>query len=264
MSSSDKMKGAWSPRTLTGLAIAFTGSAVVLSFVVAEIRERPRRELCANTMEQLGIAMRLYANNDFHELYPPLSPESGRLAVSPDVRQVLQSRIESFDVANEHTKWQEHLKDIGWSRHTVLDNIFSDDDYFYLGYAVADDIDVAIFAKQYRLAMENGVPLTDDIDNIINPDTSQELSQLYRLREGIERGFYIRFGIGPGNPGGGAYARSRLPVLIERIGNYNVPGGHVLYLDGHVEFIEYPGKWPMTEKTVRILNELDALGVSTP
>jgi len=36
-------------------------------------------------------------------------------------------------------------------------------------------------------------------------------------------------------------------------------GGNVLFMDGHVEFMRYPGKWPMTEETVEILESLDAL-----
>ena len=69
---------------------------------------------------------------------------------------------------------------------------------------------------------------------------------------------------------------SEVPCLIERPHLYPGPfglylfgaiplskpalGGMVMYLDGHVEFIPYPGKWPMTEKTITTLTELAALG----
>lgn len=36
-------------------------------------------------------------------------------------------------------------------------------------------------------------------------------------------------------------------------------GGHVLYLDGHFEFVPYPGKFPMVPSFVEGLRSLDAL-----
>ena len=55
-----------------------------------------------------------------------------------------------------------------------------------------------------------------------------------------------------------ADAATKIPVFIERIDNHVPTGGNVLFLDGHVEFMPYPGNWPMSETTVQILNELDA------
>jgi prepilin-type N-terminal cleavage/methylation domain-containing protein/prepilin-type processing-associated H-X9-DG protein len=84
---------------------------------------------------------------------------------------------------------------------------------------------------------------------------------VYRLREGIER-FAIT---DVNNPAGSAMAQSGLPVMMDGIdsseqrnakaintariaeGFSHVPGGaNVLYMDGHVEFIKYPGKYPLT------------------
>jgi len=67
---------------------------------------------------------------------------------------------------------------------------------------------------------------------------------IYRLREGIERFMITDIN----NPGSSALAQSELPVMSDlvatNVGLYNhVPGGaNVLYMDGHVEFIRYPGK----------------------
>ena len=51
-----------------------------------------------------------------------------------------------------------------------------------------------------------------------------------------------------------------IPVIIERPG-LQKGGSNVLFLDGHVEFIAYPGKWPMTEKFIKALESLDELKV---
>jgi len=83
---------------------------------------------------------------------------------------------------------------------------------------------------------------------------------LYRVREGAERFLITDIT----NPAGSAKAQSSIPVLCDGMtdslhvsGRFDskkiasrfnhVPGGsNVLYMDGHVEFVKYPGKFPMT------------------
>jgi len=73
--------------------------------------------------------------------------------------------------------------------------------------------------------------------------------KIYRLKEGIERFFITDIN----NPGGANMAASTLSVTNDSIsasmsdqkGFNHVPGGvNALYMDGHVEFIKYPGVWP--------------------
>jgi len=78
---------------------------------------------------------------------------------------------------------------------------------------------------------------------------------LYRLRVGIERFLITDIN----NPAASAHATSDVPVLWDHISTKidsfaHVPGGgNVLYFDGHVEFIRYPGlRFPMTENSARI------------
>ena len=49
-----------------------------------------------------------------------------------------------------------------------------------------------------------------------------------------------------------------IPVIIERPDWYE-GGSNVLFMDGHVEFIKYPGPFPMTEAFIEELRSLDAL-----
>jgi len=74
---------------------------------------------------------------------------------------------------------------------------------------------------------------------------------VYRLREGIERFFITDIN----NPGASTQAQSELAVMSDTISNdssdensfNHVPGGsNVLYMDGHVEFLRYPNKWPVS------------------
>jgi prepilin-type processing-associated H-X9-DG protein len=70
-----------------------------------------------------------------------------------------------------------------------------------------------------------------------------------RLREGIERFLITDIN----NPAGSAKAQSNVFIMYDRLAtrpaSFNhVPGGsNVLYMDGHVEFIKYPGKEPVNK-----------------
>jgi len=71
---------------------------------------------------------------------------------------------------------------------------------------------------------------------------------LYRLREGIERFFITDIN----NPAASAEAQSEIAVMFDlnsmNVSEYNhIPGGsNVLFMDGHVSFIRFPGEFPVT------------------
>ncbi len=83
---------------------------------------------------------------------------------------------------------------------------------------------------------------------------------LYRTREGVERFLITDIN----NPAGSAQSQSSIPVYLDmlgsaersnkvvdlsRVANTNhLPGGsNVLFMDGHVEFIKYPGRHPISK-----------------
>jgi prepilin-type processing-associated H-X9-DG protein len=88
-----------------------------------------------------------------------------------------------------------------------------------------------------------------DEENVVDPaDTNRpygngDSDTVYRLREGIERALITDIN----NPGASARAQSAIFVSWDitstvAAGFNHVPGGsNVLYLDGHVDFIRYPG-----------------------
>lgn len=73
---------------------------------------------------------------------------------------------------------------------------------------------------------------------------------LFRIRQGIERFFITDIN----NPGASAVATSEVTTMYDSIGmgenmvNFShIPGGaNVLYMDGHVKFIRYPGEFPLS------------------
>jgi len=86
---------------------------------------------------------------------------------------------------------------------------------------------------------------------------------VYRLREGIER-FLITDIF---NPAASAKAQSEVSIMMDMLGTgagiqyfNHVPGGcNVLYLDGHVAFVRYPGAGPITATMANIVGVLGPL-----
>lgn len=84
---------------------------------------------------------------------------------------------------------------------------------------------------------------------------------IFRLREGIERALITDIN----NPGAAAIAQSLVPTLWDtvstRVAGGNVefthaPGGsNVVFLDGHVDFIRYPGKFPMSRAFAEVASQ---------
>jgi len=93
---------------------------------------------------------------------------------------------------------------------------------------------------------------------------------VYRLREGIERFLITDIN----NPAATAVAQSEIPVVWDTFGMTqtagdtagmvvfnHVPGGaNVLYMDGHVEWIAYPTRFPLTDNP-RVLREVSHFGL---
>jgi prepilin-type processing-associated H-X9-DG protein len=74
-------------------------------------------------------------------------------------------------------------------------------------------------------------------------------STVYHMREGVERFMITDIN----NPAASAQAQSQIWVMIDalsiEISNFNHPpgGSNVLYMDGHVLFIRYPGDAPISK-----------------
>ena len=214
----------------------------------------PYRSRCMNHLKQLALTMRMYANEDPVDFFPPPSYVRGQLYMK---RSALYPEYMPDPVINICPS-DEDMESLSRQYEKPIeepDPFFDDKSYFYLGYALTSEEDM----QSYRDAYLEGIPTDDQLANN-SYITAPGGTRLYRLREGVERFFIERLGLDINDPGASARIQSMIPLLIERIGNHVPDGGNVLFLDGHVEFIRYPGKWPMTESTIAILNELDALG----
>lgn len=77
---------------------------------------------------------------------------------------------------------------------------------------------------------------------------------MYRLREGIERFLITDIN----NPGNSTQSQGSIPVMWDHVTTLSkdfnhLPGGaNVLYMDGHVDYLNYPGeRFPVTEDSAR-------------
>ena len=145
-----------------------------------------------------------------------------------------------------------------------------DASYFYMGWlcdrfdepsiTVPIEGDMATVPMQFfglYLAILDGVSGDDisvldsdlDVGTVAPGSGTGGSNTIYRLREGIERFLITDIN----NPAGSAQAQSEVWVMSDVISTgksaylfNHIPGGcNVLYMDGHVEFIKYPGKAPI-------------------
>ncbi len=231
--------------------------AAILLPALARVPQPARRTSCANNLRQMGLVHKMFANENREQLYPELSDEPGRLMFSwqgsSEFRDVYPEYLTDLNLllcpSDPGGNLAEELR-AGGGPELLID----DHSYFYLGYAITNDREFAAFAEAYRTHVAEGKEFLDDLPVPAGTGTAGG-DVILRLREGADG---ILFG-DSGDFGRMARAQSEIPVMFDRIDNHVPMGGNVLYMDGHVEFIKYPGKWPMTEETIAILESLDAL-----
>ena len=241
---------AFSPKGMAcGTVLAFL-ALLVLLLTVHECRgfmEAWRRADCSAPLKQFGILCKMYAGEDKDRLYPPLSTKPGLLMLAPEC--IVPKYMDPGISLVCPTMQVEH-KLYGYPAVVIDDQCF-----LYPGYVLTGEADVAAFCAAYKAHIAEGIPFDADLRVPVGQgNLGGEI--IHRLREEIG----LVFAAGLANPAAANSWQSTIPVLIERPENHRSEGGNVLFLDGHVEFMSYPGKWPMTEKTVKTLEELAAMG----
>ena len=217
---------------------------LLLTPVLNAHRENVRLNWCAQNLADIKFALDGYVKAEGEGYYPPLSSEPGRLT------------MDAISIYPEYLTAPGDFVCPGESRYRELDrsedafDLVDDHSYFYIGYAVTSDDEVRAFAEAHGQRMAEGLPFDEDLEVApgagsgggdflvrLHKDNAQYLAERH---ESIDAEQW----------------QARIPILIEHPGNHTPEGGNVLYMDGHVEFIHYPGKWPMTTTTMNLLRTL--------
>ena len=148
----------------------------------------------------------------------------------------------------------------------IADSIgLSDADIVNYGEAPAQLIDLtySLFTgvRPYRSSGDAAGFLAEaDKDRKVEPGNGNAGGDtVYRMRQGIERFLITDIN----NPAAGAKAQSDIFVMYDNVSilvnQFNhVPGGaNVLYMDGHAQFVKYPGPPPLNAKLAAITHMFD-------
>jgi len=253
--------------------------AAILLPALARAREAARRASCQNNLKQWGIIFKMFANESVGEKYPTHAKWQGDncdpytyMNTFPEGKEVYpeyltdpaislcpsdsnsgqqDSNLDSFHVGGDpdapwepcrfravsynYFAWALDLekyatKDI----NDVTFDMWADFNGDFIGAFAAVSTTVGAFDG------------TDD--SIFTDDIPAGDGTVYRLREGIERFFISDIN----NPAATAKAQSDIWIMFDDLnGKYiqfmnHIPGGcNVLYMDGHVKFVVYPGDQPI-------------------
>lgn len=268
---------------LVVIAIISILAAMLLPGLV-RAREAARRVNCGNNLRQMSLSMKMYADESGGE-YPPLQRYVGDACETKNTRTFMfdgpslypeyltDSRVlvcsSGVDAVQEERRGRWNRPDgpdgtrVGGSVNPCLLDQLS---YFYANWIFRTDMieepgtgDISEpFLEKLTAIMDD--PEVEPLETSWSfTDDFGETHQVFRLKEGIER-FQIT---DINNPSLANISQSVVPVMFDRIdldplGFNHIPGGaNVLYMDGHVEWVKYPGPYPVNRAWATLVDELE-------
>jgi prepilin-type N-terminal cleavage/methylation domain-containing protein/prepilin-type processing-associated H-X9-DG protein len=284
--------------------------AAILLPALARARESARRSSCQNNLKQMGLVMKMYANESKGQKFPTIAlwgcdgnvhisfainaiqiyPEyltDPKVLLCPSDKNGTDTEKAFADANGRAAVWNGQAMvptDLNVDTEFFPCEVDSDSSsYIYFGWSIyvpgiTDDPHIfnyssnptELFAQVVSyfsskpgippdlitafstMAMQIVLRMQDTaIANLPNKDEDIAVGSYTarRFREGIERFFITDIN----NPAASALAQSQLSVLSDVITSNpgdsqrfnHIPGGaNVLYMDGHVEWLRYPDKWP--------------------
>jgi prepilin-type processing-associated H-X9-DG protein len=236
------MKNETSTKVITLILYALLVLVVsVTLYFLGHARLFNERRACEENLKLMASVFRAYMQGNPDGFYPELDPTPGRLAPKWDAvyPKFLKNPYILVCPANKNAPT---LPANPTAQDVAL--VTDDHSYWYFGYVLPNEEIFQRFVHAYRREATAGNAFLEDLND-------GHGSLIMRLRDGVA-GYFVS------DVSGEASFSEKIPIVMERPDNHG-GGGHVLYLDGHIEFIPYPGKYPMTPQVVRMLGSLDVL-----
>jgi len=254
------------------------------------------RVRCAQKLRELDQVLMAWAEKSRGQYYPELCSVPGSLIMSnknacsdyPLYPGVIRDISWLFCTNNKNRIPAQIPADLALLPH--------DRTYVYLGYALKNDEDVRAFATAYKERIAAHARFDEDLRVPMSGDSASK-TVIQRLRMGMaertqataSRNLEIiaeetrqmsaeQMRKPPAPPPESrrwtnsfaqqvqselTEATSNIPLIIELPDNHLPKGGNVLFLDGIVQFMSFPGEWPMTEVTISALRELIDMSLGT-
>jgi prepilin-type processing-associated H-X9-DG protein len=245
----------WSRRTIGLLSVLYLLLGLALFSWLARVENEyvATGDSCQNNLKVLcQFVFTLYAD-EHGGLFPELSPRSGVLAVREDeeyqgiypkyLTDLTMLRCPNMNSERPRSRW---FWEAPPPSPAPLDTASNDECYLYLGYVIPDQETLEYFSEAYRARIAAGKPFDEELSLVSDDGAPMQIPRLSMDIPGITDTEEVQ---------------STIPVFVERFPKGHVPGGaNVAYLDGHVEWIKWGEKWPMTPEAMDVLLALDALG----
>ena len=216
-----------------GLVVVIAILGLLAAITLPPLVEAPgarRSATCQNRLKQMGLVFKFYASENPELAFPPLSTTQSKMMM--DAGEVYPEYHTDGTILL--CPEDDTLKTL--EKEENINLLVDDHSYFYLGYVLTNEQEGLAFLEMYRAdfeamgGFEGDIPAPEGLG-------SGGGSTFLRLREGLD------------------IERDLVPVMVENPGHHEGPGGNVLYMDGHVEFVEYPGKFPMTPAFIEALRD---------
>jgi prepilin-type processing-associated H-X9-DG protein len=234
----------------------------VNSVILTEIRaeelpdERVLGSACANNLKQIGLVLNMFAHENKGR-FPGIDDIEGNLIFEGDqLYPQFLTDVQILGCPGDTGYFSSNTfrltDDSSHSSHNVGEphvDCITSESYIYLGWLVSNEEQGLTTIAAYRNASLDA--LEKDIE-VPQGKGNGGGGRIYRLQAGVDRFLITDINTIFKEP-----IAATVPIMWEWPSNHG-GGGNVLYLDGHVEFVPYPGKFPMAEKFIETLRNLEA------
>lgn len=203
---------------------------------IRDAQATTHRQSCANNLKQMGLVMKMYANESAGNVLPPLSATPGNW--SPDIQAIVPEYLGDYEVLicpssplASKTTFRRNNGHGGLT--SISPDCINSAFYVYTGFMLTDDYDAVALVDTWKANSWESLR-----------QSSIPIKLPYALNE-------------QGRGGGGMYIMWDRGDLNTRRMAHAGQGMNILYMDGHVEYAPYHPKNPTYESPMtQVFSEL--------